>query len=214
VVAALIAGSIGYVIGDQHSRIQAAAAGANAVSSGCETGKAPDPSATSPAGSALVARLLPMPSGASPVNVLKQGALSLDDYMNELYTTNADEKQFLTGICFQVAAHRTWVLPSGTTVSIWLIQFGSPADARSYTLSTEVGDSGDPANSVKFTVPGVADGKGIAAPKLDTDGNTLSRLLGERGDMAILIHLFVPAHLNNALAVQVLQEQNARLTPP
>jgi len=210
VVTALIAGSIGYVIGDQHSRIEAAAAGANAAA-GCGAGQAPDPAATSAAGTALLARVLPMPSGATLVNGVKQGQLSLDDYVNELYSSNPGEKQRLAARCFQVAVHREWSAPSGTAVSIWLIQFGSNAGARSYTLAAQQGDIADPNNTVKFTVPGVADGMCIAAPKLDQDGNTLSRLIGDRGNVTILIHVFVPAQLNNALAVQVLREQNARL---
>jgi hypothetical protein len=211
VVTALIAGSIGYVIGDQHSRIEAAALGASAADSGCGAGKIPTSSATSQDGAALMARLMPMPSGGSPVTVLKQGQLSLDDYVHQLYATGSDEQQRLTALCFQAAVHRTWLMPSGTEVSIWLIQFGSAADARSYALGTEQADIAAAGNTVKFTVPGVADGIGIANPNLDKYGETLTHLLGDRGDVAILIHLYIPAGLNNATAVQVLQDQNARL---
>jgi hypothetical protein len=211
VVAALIGGCIGYVIGDEHSRIQAAAAGANAAGSGCGAGKAPDPSATSPAGSALLTRLLPMPSGASTLKLNKLGELSLDDYIQNVYSGAAYERQRLTAICFQVAVHSYWQLPSGTAVSIYLIQFGSNADARSYVLGTEQGDSGESGNTVTFTVPGVADGMGIADPTLDKDGNTLTHLLSDRGDVAILIHVYVPARLDNAAGIQVMQQQYARL---
>lgn len=207
VVAALIAASIGYIIGHQHGGTQATAA----AGSSCGTGKVPQPSATLPAGAALMARLLPAPSGAWGALGLKQGELSLDDYTYELYSTSPDANQQLTALCFQVAVNRAWIMPSGTEASVWLIQFGGRADARSYTLQTEESESAVPANTVKFPVPRVADGTGIATPNLDKLGNTYSQLLGDRGDVAILIHLWVPFALNNALAVQMLQEQNTRL---
>jgi hypothetical protein len=209
VVTALIAGSIGYVIGDQHSRITAAALGGEAGSSGC--GNAPDPSATSSAAAALTARLLPMPAGASPVNLLKQGELSLDDYVQELYGTSSDAMQRLTALCFQAGAFREWSLPSGNVVAIWLAQFASNDGARSYILGTEQADSDTAGNTVRFTVPGVGDGTGIARPSIDKDGNTLCHLLGDNGGVAMLIHVYVPGHLDDAFATQVLQQQNARL---
>jgi len=86
--------------------------------------------------------------------------------------------------CFQTAVHREWATRGGTVVSIYLIQFATAADVRSYTLSTESADSADPANKVKLTVNGVADGMYIADPGLDQYGNTFARLLGNRGNGA------------------------------
>lgn len=91
------------------------------------------------------------------------------------------------------------------------IQVGSNADARRYVLGTQQGDSLESGNTVTFTVPGVADGMGIADPTIDKDGNTLTHLLGDRGDVAILIHVYVPARLDNTAGVQVMQRQYARL---
>lgn len=211
VVTALVAGSIGFVIGDQHSRLQAAAAGASAVTSGCGTGSAPDPSATSPAGAALLARLLPVPAGASPDTAEKQGEFSLNDYLHALYPDHPDEKLRLAARCFQVAVHREWSLPSGATASIWLVQFGGPADARSYALAAEEAPSALGTSTVKLRVTGVADGVDIAERSLDQFGNTRSQLIGDRGSVTILINLFVPASLDNALAARVLQQQDKRL---
>jgi len=77
--------------------------------------------------------------------------------------------------------------------SVWLIQFGTAADARSYTLSTEQADASDRANTDKFTVSKVLDGMGLGRPALDKYGDTLTRLLGDVGSTSILIHVFVPA---------------------
>src|SRR5262249_38969162 len=172
--AALLAGVLGYAIGIQHSRIGSVAQNFRAIAGGaCPAGEtAPDPSATSPAGAALRARLLPVPRDARQVRALKQGVLSLRDYLNELYPDRATERQHLTARCFQTAVHRTWQTPGGTVISVWLIQFGTAADARSYTLATEQADATDPAITDKFTVAGVSDGMGLGRPARDKDGGT------------------------------------------
>lgn len=217
VVAALVAGTAGYFIGVQQSHLGAEArslgAGFKAAASGpCPAGMTvPAPSATSPAGTALLARALPRPPGATHVSSLKQGVLSLRDYLSELYPGNAAEQQRLTFRCFQTAVHTTWQSPDGTVTSIWLIEFGTAADARSYTLSTEAADRSDPANSDVFQVPGVGDGLGLGRPRLDQYGNTLTRLLGDAGNVSVIIHIFRPAATANPAAIKVLQAQNARL---
>lgn len=213
--AALISGSAGYELGLQHSRIGAAVQNINAVASGsCPAGTASTaPSATSPAGTALLARLLPVPKADEQVTALKQGVLSLSDYMRELYPDNSAEQARLVARCFQTAVHRTWLTPDGTTVSVWLIQFGSHAEARSYTLSVEQGDASVvPAGTAKFTVAGVADSMGFGDATLDKDGNTFTRLLGDAGNTSIIIHIFIPAETNDAASSQVLKAQNARLS--
>jgi hypothetical protein len=68
--------------------------------------------------------------------------------------------------------HRTWRTPDGIITSIWLIEFATSDDARSYVLSTELGDGSDPVNKVQFAVPRVSDGIGIARPTLDNAGFT------------------------------------------
>jgi len=62
------------------------------------------------------------------------------------------------------------------------------------------------------TVAGVSDGIQIGHPALDQYGNTLTRLLGDKGSVAILIHVFVPAHIEPlAPAAALLRSQAARL---
>jgi hypothetical protein len=211
--AALIAGVLGYEIGIQHSRISSIAENFKAVAGGaCPAGEtAPDPSATSPAGAALMARLLPIPAYASQVTALKQGVLSLRDYLNELYTGNATEQQRLTDRCFQTAVHRTWQTPDGTVTSVWLIQFGTAADARSYTLAVEQADAADPVNTDKLTVAGVSDGMVLGQQTLDKYGDTYTHVLGDAGNTSVIIHVFAPARPDNAAAARVLRDQTARL---
>jgi hypothetical protein len=213
--AALISGSAGFELGLQHSRIGAAVQNLNAVAfSSCPAGTASTaPSAISPAGTALLARLLPVPKGDEQVATVKQGVLSLSDYMQQLFYDDPAEQARLVARCFQTAVVRTWLTPGGTTVSVWLIQFGSHADARSYTLFTEQGDaSAARAGAAKFTVAGVADSMGFADPTLDKYGDTLTRVLGDAGNTSIIVHVFIPAKTNDAASSQVLKAQNARLS--
>lgn len=212
--AAIIAGAGGYEIGVHQSQISSDVQTFKAVAGGACTpvGTTPDPSATSPAGAALLARVLQIPPGDTQVTAEKQGVLSLDDYMNELFPTYSPERQLLTALCFQTAVHRTWRSPGGTVTSVWLIQFRTAADARSFTLKTEQGDKAEPGNSDVFRVAQVSDGMGLANPKLDKYGNTYTHLLGDAGNVAVIIHIFLPVRTDNAAAAAVLQAQSARLS--
>lgn len=213
--AAVVSGAGGYELGIRHSQISAAMQNINAVASGpCAAGeKVPAPSATSPAGAALLARVVPVPRGDTQPANLPEGVLSLHDYVSQLYQGNSTEQARLTARCFQTAVHREWQTASGTTLSVWLIQFGTRADARSYTLSVEQADAtAVPAGTARFTVAGVADSVGLADPTLDKYGNTFTRALGDAGSISIIVHVFTPGQTNKAAASQLLQAQNARLT--
>ena len=213
VAAAVISGSLGYEIGVQHSRVAAVAQGVNAAASGpCPAGNAaPSPSEVSPAGSALLARTLPVPKGDKLFTGTAEGVMSLSDYVKDLYPNNPSEQARLVARCFQTAVHREWTTPDGTIVSVYLIQFGQAADARSYTLSTEQGDIAGVPGGTKFSVAGVADSLGLADLKLDSFGNTFTRVIGDSGDTTIIIHILIPAQANNAESSQILKAQNALL---
>jgi hypothetical protein len=132
--------------------------------------------------------------------------------VNALYSKNPTEQQRLTARCFQTAVHRGWTSPAGSATSVWLVQFGTAAGARSYVLAYEAALAADPAYSDAFGVSGVSDGKGSGEPKLDSLGNTSTTMLGDAGNVAIIIGVFVPARLDNSAAASVLQQQSAMLT--
>jgi hypothetical protein len=176
--------------------------------------KAPDPSATSPGGSALLTRLLPIPAGdAKDTGGEQQGVVSLTGFVNALYASNPHDEQLrLAARCFQTAVHREWTSPGGIITSVWLVQFGTAADARSYTLADEQASASDPKRTDNFPVSQVADGMGFGQPSLDQDGNTRTAMLGDAGTIAIIINLFVPARLDNSAGALVLEQQYALLT--
>ncbi|HEY7323974.1 MAG TPA: hypothetical protein VH520_04030 [Streptosporangiaceae bacterium] len=216
VVASVIAGAGGYEIGLGHSHVSSGAPGTSvALSGACPAGvTVPDPSATSPAGSALLARLLPIPTADTrTTGGEQQGVVSLTGFVNALYSNNPNAEQpRLEARCFQTAVHREWTSPGGTITSVWLIQFGTAAGARSYTLADEQASAADPKRSDAFPVSHVADGMGYGQPSLDQDGNTRTAMLGDAGNIAIIINLFVPAKLDNSGGALVLQQQSALLT--
>src|SRR5215469_271389 len=99
-VASVATAAVGYEIGVQHSRNNALAQGSG--SRPCPSGKtAPDPSATSPAGRALLARVLPLPAGDTLVSDAPEGVMSLSDYVNALYGNDPIDQQNLAASCFQ-----------------------------------------------------------------------------------------------------------------
>jgi hypothetical protein len=132
--------------------------------------------------------------------------------VNTLYAGEKGEQQRLAGRCFQTAVHREWDSPGGTTTSVWLIQFGTAAGARSYIIAIEQAAVGDPTYPNNFRVGQVTDGMGFGDPKLDTYGNTLARVVGDAGNVAILIDVWVPARTDYSAAASILKQQSRLLT--
>ncbi len=210
-VAALGCGTAGFVIGKSSAQIgsaiksDAAAAGA----APCR-GARPAPGI----GAHLARELLPLPPGARYLQGRYRHQVdSLDQFVSTLYSRAAFEKRRLVARCFHAAAQQGWVLPSGRIVAVYLVQFGTPADARSYTLAAQSADVADPHNRRRGSIRGVSDGILIENPALDKFGNTVSRLIGDKGNVAIIIHLFVPARLpSRTSAIPLLRQQAARVT--
>jgi hypothetical protein len=172
----------------------------------------PDPSATSPAGSAFFARLLPIPVGDTPdTSLAKAGVFSLTDFMNANYPAAPAEEQYFQADCFQTAVHRAWSSPNQDVTSAWLVQFGTAAGARSYTVADEQALSGDPTYTDDFRVPRVADGMGYGRPGSQSF-TSVTDVLGDAGNVAILITFYTPENLDNAAASLLLQQQYALLS--
>lgn len=210
VVAAIASGAVGFDIGKNSAQIAAAI-----KSSAAAAGARPCPGATVPpaAGSHLASLLVRQPAGVTPLRgPFSHHVLSLGQFVSALYPQNPAYRSQLVDRCFQIAAQRGWTQPSGEIVAVYLIQFQTPADARSYALAAEAGDLADPLNRVHVAVSGVSDGILIEDPSLDKYGNTRTRLLGDQGNVAIIIHVFEPARLpSHAVSMSLLREQAARL---
>ncbi len=79
----------------------------------------------------------------------------------------------------------------------------------SFTLMLQAADISDPLNSVHSSLSGITDGIPIGRPSLDHFGNTLSRLLGDRRNVAIVIHLLTPGHLPQRRTANALLRRHA-----
>lgn len=222
-VAALAAGSGGYYFGSRHAHTVSAARLGRTAPGRAPTGPAPagqGPCATTvtAAGpdSKLLAELLPLPAGATrPSNARAPKAYALRSFVAGLFPPQERSREtgFLGGLCFQAAVNSEWRTPAGTLVSIYLIKFALPSEARSYALDQEQADiAGVGVHGRHANVSGVPDAMIIQDPRLDKYGNTLTRLIGDVGDVAILVHVFVPALLDSEAAMDpLLREQASRL---
>jgi hypothetical protein len=212
-VAAVSCGALGYVIGNHSYQLGAAA------KAGAAAANAPRCSSSSSTavgvGVKLASKLLPMPRsvGAKYLRGRYTGQVdSLDQFVSTLYNNSSAERQRLVAQCFQIGAQQGWDLPSGRIVAVYLAQFASSADARSYALATQSADLDDSRNKIHATVSGISDGMLIEAPGLDKYGNTECRLIGDKGNVAIIIHVFEPSHLpSRSLVTPLLLRQAARL---
>ena len=195
-VASLAAGSAGFAAGDafaSHRSVIVAAIGS--AKDRARSGPCPPASAAIQAGSRLHSFLLSRPAGSRPPNVKTPAVLGLRQYVRVLYAGRASIVGQLNARCFQVAASRLWVTASGNIIGIYLAQFATAADARSYVLFTEAGDLEASTVTRHLPLPGVSDGLVVQHGALDKYGNTFTDLLGDRGNVAIIIHIFVPARL-------------------
>jgi hypothetical protein len=197
--------TVGYYIGGHRAQISASAQVAGAGTGSCRV-----PAAS--AGQLVAVQLLPVPAGSSITGSGTQRVLTVQQYANMLYSGRPGETTELRSLCFQTAAHLMWREPSGKLVSIWLIQFGNPDQARSYARYTEQGDLAAAANTSHFPVSGVADGIGIATPSVDKYGFTLTRALGDKGSVVVLMHVFALGKVAPPAEVRaLLRAQDARI---
>ncbi len=172
---------------------------------------------TPPTTGDLVSVLIPLPAGASALKVADaspDGAMTLDQFMQQLYSSSPSERALLQARGFQGAATRWFNTASGQEDCIFLIAFGSPAGAQSYALGQTQAREKVPADAsdTKFAVPGLTDGAGFENLTLDSYGNTDGHVYGALGDVAILVDTFTPAKPDRAEVLQLLDQQIARLS--
>jgi hypothetical protein len=207
----VLGGVVGFAIGKAAPQIGAAIRSAKAAAG---VGPCPNGPVPASAGTALARRLLPVPAGAT--------RYTKGDFARQVLTANQLAGEFwrgdpvglarLTARCFRIAAQVNWYEPSGAVTVIWLVEFATANDARSFALMLQAADISDPLNSEHTPLRGVADGMMIGRPSLDHYGNALSRLIGDRTDITIVIHLSTPAHLaQRNTADKLLRSQAARI---
>jgi hypothetical protein len=214
VAAATLASWTGYAIGSHQNQLTAALrrAAGRAAASALAPGTCKS-SAVGPAGQQLLAEMPPLPAGAKRVQPTQIPAvMSVSRYVHTLYSTYPAELGQLKARCFQAAAFFEYVLPNGMIVATYLVRFDQLSGAVSYARATFQADLTDTPHASHAAVSGVSDGQIIRSAKLDGYGNTRSRALGDVGNVMILIHVYVPAHLPTVAAMaRLLRSEAARL---
>ncbi len=201
---AVVTGSSAYYLGTHHAQRPAPSRPAAAASQHPLVAPppanayqcAPTDTAAGP-DSRLISELLPVPAGAArPPAAPGPKAYTLHAYVTYLYAKSAvgHEQALLQARCFQVAVNGQWLTSGGTLVSIWLVQFADSGGARSYALGQEQTDLNLMGSHGRWaSVSAVSDGMLIQDPGLDAEGDTFTRIFGDRGNVMILIHVYVPA---------------------
>jgi hypothetical protein len=209
-----VAAGAGYLVGRRHAATAAAGpekgtGGLTPPASGVG-GCTPQLAATEPA---LTSLLVPVPHGASRDGSIPFAqALSLNQFVSDVYAASQDQAPVLSALCFQAAARQAYVTASGEIVVTYLIRFASDGDAESYTLRTTSADKTEKGITTSTAVAGVTDGTILCRPSLDQYGNTLCHVLAVRGNIAILMHVYQPGQLPAQSVVEaLLREQFARL---
>ncbi|MGH6655442.1 MAG: hypothetical protein ACRDVE_09570 [Actinocrinis sp.] len=162
----------------------------------------------------LPSALIALPTGATvgvPPAGGRDGSLTLDEFLKVLYPTAPTERGLMQRRGFVSGATRWFRTSDGKIVAVYLIGFKTDAGAESYGLSLSAGHRDDHPQDPSFTVSGLRDGTGFEESELDADGYTRSFVYGSLGSETVLVHYFVPATLDRAGLLSIVDAQIAKL---
>src|SRR5262249_26595632 len=153
----MLGGVGGFAIGKAAPQLSAAIRSAKGAAG---VGPCPSGSLPTTAGAALASRLLPVPSRATRYTKgdFASEVLTADQLASEFWPGDPLERARLTARCFRIAAVVNWYEPSGAVTLIWLVQFATANDARSFALMLQAADTSNPRNTVHAPLSGVTDG--------------------------------------------------------
>lgn len=211
-LAALVGAGGGLAAGLAIRSGHGATAGAGAAT-GAPVAPPPSPAAV-PAGdgTALLAKVLPVPAGARPLTVKgsTNGVMNLDQFMQREFPDDQSERGRLQARGFLVVAQREWIGTDGVEVHIQVIQFESPDGAESEVLEQSHAYSGDPDVTDHFALP-APHGNGYEKSALDDAGNRRMILMAQDGPLAVYIFLYTPKSFDRPGATSLMQRQLAAL---
>lgn len=165
----------------------------------------------------LVSALVPLPPGAQSLKVTgagSDGSMTLDQFVQGLFTSGSGESSILQARGFEGAAARWMRTSSAQLDNFYLIAFDSTAGAQSFALSQGKAYEDDPSKTsdTRFTVPGLMDGAGFETSTLDSYGNADSEIFGVVGNVTIIVNTFTPAKLMRSEVLTLVGQQVARLS--
>jgi hypothetical protein len=154
--------------------------------------------------------LVPYPGGASPWVHNKTGQLTLDEFLDNFYASDArkDEKTLMLQRGFRTAVRRGWIGADNTQSDVWIVTFKDAAGARSMYLGLTSGwkDGKDPV----FTDAAVG-GTGQTESSLDDLGNADAKVVAPVGDRVMYVRYYTAARPSKGGAEALAAQQYARL---
>jgi hypothetical protein len=208
--------AIGLVVSKSDNKSNAGSTGPQTVGSTNPTGGAtPTPTATGIPkgdGTALKAHLVPYPSGAKTLKVdgSNNGVFTLTEFVKVLFGGDNDEKSLLKDRGFETAAEKRWI-SKGVEVHAQLIQFADNDGALSYLDGQHEAFTSDNTFPTRYSLSGVPNGYGYEKAGLDSDGYRHSVLMGQHGNIVVVLFFYQPSHLDRAPELALVKQQIAAL---
>lgn len=203
----------GIVYQEHRQQIDTAIGAAKAVARArpCTPADKPGTASTAEAGRRLTSEIIGVPSGAAPFRLRVQ---SPSQFIQVLYSNQREyATRLFQSICLRVAVERGWRDGTrSTSIWIWLLRFGSAADARSYVQLERSTDLSLPRH-LEFAVSGVPGGVGVEDLTPDSAGDMVTWLHGYQGSVAIIVEVVGPRQLQpgESADAALLRAQDARL---
>jgi hypothetical protein len=159
-------------------------------------------------GTALLAKILPVPAGAKSLTVSgsTNGVMDLDQFMQREFPNDPSERSLLQARGFLVVAQREWLGTDGVEVHIQLVQFASADGAEGDVLAQSNAYAMDSAVTGRFTLA-ATHGNGYEKSALDNAGNRRMILLAQDGPLAVYIFLYTPTAFDRPGATTLMQRQ-------
>jgi hypothetical protein len=171
------------------------------------TPAAPGTRATGP-GAALLARVVPYPSGAQPWLQSKTGVLSLDDFVNNFYKakSRASSRSLTAQRGFTTAVRQAWANADGTRAEVWLVQFATAKGARSMFLSITANWK-NAAKPISTFTDSAVHGTGELIPTLDSVGDACTKVATATGRVFVYVRLYTPVSPDRSAAGALMLRQ-------
>jgi len=180
------------------------------------------PTSTEPTdpGSALFAKIIPVPPGATPNPNQPIGPLDLTGFIDAFWAPDAraDATIFYRKAGFQVAALQGWMNSDGSQGEVFLVQFSANSGANKARDDLLVGwrDSksspGVPSDRQFPTASGNVTATELLVTKLDSGGDANVRLVAAYNNIMIYVRLWTAKVPDPQTAEDMLTRQLARLS--
>ena len=164
-------------------------------------------------GQALIGKVIPAPAGAHMYDVddSSAGVMDVQQYVRHYFKGDPSELSRLRQEGFQVAASTDYVRSDGIEIATHLVQFTDATGAQDYFDVEKSAWATDDRVTATFGVPATPDGVGYELSKADSLGNRRSVMYEHVGNVVVVVNVYTPHQIDQAVDVKVLRAQLAAL---